>query len=323
MTKRNETLDIVRSLCAIYIIAIFHLNGYFDDCYQFSGNLEILSKMITVIALSGFTYISGFCLSKYSFINIRDVTAFYTKRLSRFYLLYLLAALSLYMIKYVIGKGWFYDNTQFVLTLVGLSSFYDPIPHTLWYFGMIMFFYMVTPLLNYRESILSRVAIFGAIFLLLFLYDSFFYVDNTMFLYFPVYFIGLQKPKIFEKINMGGVFISLVILLLIFVAIRKLDFTLWLQYMVILPGLALSLKIGHILSKNTSITKFLSLVSTASMVAYLFHRQVFGVACVLFSGSSSGPISPVVGVLSAIVLFCISYYVQISYNWILKIIKEK
>lgn len=227
------------------------------------------------------------------------------------------------MIKFVIGKSWFINDTQFLLTLIGFSSFYNPIPHTLWYFGMIMFFYMITPLLNYYENIKCRVVVFLTIFLLLFLYDQFFYVDNTLFLYFPVYFFGLQKPNILENVKMGGGILSMVTAFGTYLAIREFDLTQLLQYTLILPGLILILKIGRLLSKNIRIAKFLSLVSTASMVAYLFHRQVFGVACVLFCGSSSGPINPLVGTMSAIVLFCLSYYVQISYNWILKIIKEK
>lgn len=79
MSDRNTTLDIVRALCAIWIIVLYHLNGYYSDAFRFSGGSEIISKMLTIIALSGFTFISGFCLSKYSFKNVKDLTVFIRK----------------------------------------------------------------------------------------------------------------------------------------------------------------------------------------------------------------------------------------------------
>jgi surface polysaccharide O-acyltransferase-like enzyme len=113
MTKRNEVIDIIRAICAIYIIAIFHLNSYYIEEYLFTGNWVVVSKMLTIISLGGFTFISGFCLSKYRFIELRDVRDFYKRRLSRFYFLYFMAAITLFMMKFIIGKGWFQDNTQF------------------------------------------------------------------------------------------------------------------------------------------------------------------------------------------------------------------
>ncbi len=324
---RNKEIDIIRALCAIYIIAIFHLNGYYAEVYQFAGNGEVISKMLTIISLGGFTFISGFCLSKYGFYSISDVWEFYKKRLSRFYVLYFLAALTLYLTKYVIGKGWFYNDTQFLLSLVGLSSFYDPIPHTLWYFGMIMFFYLITPLLCFSENKIVRFGVFLSLMGGLFLYDLYFYVDSTLFLYFPFYFLGLFKPefvfKISKKWSLIWAGLSIILLGALFVAIKTCGLQLPLEWMIIPPGLFLLISLARLLVLSKYITSFLTFVSIASMVAYLFHRHVFGVACMVFSGNSSGPISPIVGLFATIFLFVASYYIQLLYDQILNFFTQK
>lgn len=317
---RNKDIDIMRAFCAIYIISFFHLNGYFKDEYLFAGNWVIISKMMTIISLGGFTFISGFCLSKYSFNNYRDVWIFYKRRLSRFYVLYFLAALTLYLTKFFIEKGWYLNDTQFLLSLVGLSSFYDPIPHTLWYFAMIMFFYFITPLLSFPNKscrFLSFMSLLGG----LVLYNHFFFVDNTLFLYFPFYFLGLLKPDfIFNLSKLMSIFlscISIISLCVLYVAINSYELQLYLEYLVIPPGLILLISVARLFVLNRHVTAFFTFVSVASMVAYLFHRHVFGVACLVYSGDSSGPISPVVGLLASIVLFVSSYYIQVLYNRIL------
>lgn len=327
MKSRNEVIDIMRAICAIYIIAIFHLNGYYSENFQFSGIWEVVSKMLTIISLGGFTFISGYCLSKYSFKSFLDIKTFYKRRLSRFYLLYFLAAVSLFMMKYIIGKGWFEDKTQFLLTLVGLSSFYNPIPHTLWYFGMIMFFYLITPLLNYSDNITHRIIVFFIVLAALVLYDYFFYVDNTLFLYFPFYFLGLlRKESIFKlsvRKNIVLSIVSIICLCVLFILIKSYGLRLGLEYLLIPLGLILLISISRVLVLSKQVTSFFTFVSTASMVAYLFHRHFYGVVCLLFSGNSAGPISPVVGLIASILLFVISYYVQFFYNRIINTISKK
>lgn len=328
MTKRNEVIDIIRAICAIYIIAIFHLNSYYMEEYIFTGNWVVVSKMLTIISLGGFTFISGYCLSKYRFNELRDVRSFYNRRLSRFYFLYFMAAISLFMMKFIIGKGWFFDNTQFFLTLVGFSSFYNPIPHTLWYFGMIMFFYLLTPLLNNSSSSKKqKINFFAFTLIVLGLYDVFFYVDETLYLYYPFYFIGLIRPDIIFKCNLkrslAFSLLSIICLSVLYSFLKSYDFLLLFEYLIIPPGLFLLISISRLLAKNKSITTFFTFVSTASMVAYLFHRHLYGVVCVVCSGNSSGPITPFAGLVGTIVLFVISYFIQVYYNKIINYITIK
>ena len=317
----------MRALSAIYIIAIFHLKGYYTEEYQFAGNGEIISKMLTIISLGCFTFISGFCLSKYSFNSHTDVKVFYKKRLSRFYILYFLAAASLYLTKYVIGKGWFYNDTQFLLSLVGLSSFYNPIPHTLWYFGMIMFFYLITPLLSFSDNKAYRILIFLALLGGGILYDHYFFVDDTMFLYYPFYFLGLLKPEFVFNLSKRKAIVfscvSIIIICALFFGVKQYGLVLPLEYLLIPSGIFLLISMARLIVLGKHITAFFSFISVASMVAYLFHRHVFGVACVIYSGNSSGPISPFIGLLACVVLFISSYYIQILYNRILQYFSDK
>ena len=160
-----------------------------------------------------------------------------------------------------------------------------------------------------------------------FLYDHYFYADSTLFLYFPFYFLGLLRPESVFKISKKWSFIlagiSIILMSAIFVAIKTYGLQLPLEWMIIPPGIFLLISLARLLVSSKYITAFFTFVSFASMVAYLFHRHVFGVACVVFSRNSSGPISPIVGFFATIFLFVMSYYIQLLYNQVLNFFTQK
>lgn len=141
MKERNLQFDVARVLSMMWIVFVWHLSEYLDkdvrNILLFDGAYNV-----TTVALGTFMFISGYFLSKYKFENANDVKQFYLKRLKRFYFLFMLAAITMWI------GGMNPENRTLITTLTGLSSFILPQPRTLWFFSMLMFFYFITPLLQ-------------------------------------------------------------------------------------------------------------------------------------------------------------------------------
>ena len=95
---------------------------------------------------------------------LRGFETFYISRLKRFWIPFFISALSLWIIGAVVGKPWFTSPMNFILSILGLSMFKGPMPSTLWYMVMMVFFYLITPLWlykrNYRTSLIKSVSLF-------------------------------------------------------------------------------------------------------------------------------------------------------------------
>ena len=115
----------------VWIVAYWHLCEYLGiDCNN------AISSTLTHSVLATFTLFSGF------FLGQKAITAheFYKKRLLRFYPLFFLACLLMF-----IGGGGIKSFLQFLMSITGLSVFWLPQPPTLWYMAMLMVFYVITP----------------------------------------------------------------------------------------------------------------------------------------------------------------------------------
>lgn len=140
---RDVKFDIARCLCMIYVIAIFHLTQYLGDGQEYYLNNTKLGSCFVTSALGVFSLISGYFIGlKYSFMNIKEVRSFYKKRLVRFYPLFFISAIALWIIDFnSLGKT--------ICALTGIACFV-PVelrPNTLWYISMLMVFYLITPTL--------------------------------------------------------------------------------------------------------------------------------------------------------------------------------
>ena len=90
--------DFIRGLCMLYIVGVWHLNNYLGADMQFKGDVFVYIKNAV---LATFTFISGYMLRKYKFSSWHDVLVFYKKRVLRFYPLFLLSALSLFIMRWM------------------------------------------------------------------------------------------------------------------------------------------------------------------------------------------------------------------------------
>ena len=177
---RNGVFDVARALCVLYIVAFWHLLNYFPSIKLNGMSLQVCSS-ITIVVLGTFTFMSGFFLKKYVIETLDDVKLFYWKRFKRFYIPYLVCLTVLFL------GGWFESGKQFVLSLIGLSTYIGSSPNTVWYFSMLMSFYALTPILLYLKK-RNHFYFYALTFGLICLYVLFSRING---MYFPFYLLGI------------------------------------------------------------------------------------------------------------------------------------
>ena len=144
MKKRVMFLDASRAFCMLWIVGIWHV----VNLDRFKPGIEV----ITIGVLALFTFISGYFLGG-RLESCKEILCFYKKRLKRFYPLFVLSCITLYVL-HLIDNSIVYINSflQLLLSITGLAGFTSMMPLTIWYFCMIMFFYLVTPFITSRRK---------------------------------------------------------------------------------------------------------------------------------------------------------------------------
>lgn len=133
--------DFIRGLCMLYIVGFYHLNNYLHPDLWFSGIMSEIVESMTTAVLATFTFISGYMLRRYEVRSWDDVKGFYRKRLLRFYPLFILSAVGLYILRYT-------DLQQLILGISGFALFTEAPIKTLWYISILMLLYAVTPIIR-------------------------------------------------------------------------------------------------------------------------------------------------------------------------------
>ena len=283
MTKhRDLSFDIARALSALWVVGVWHL-----FCYDKSmAYANWTTQQITDVFLSVFMFISGYMLGKYRFGNWSDVIAFYKKRFWRFYILYVVASITLYLGGALIGNQMYASTEQFVLSFLGLNVLFPPHLGTLWFISMIMFFYLITPLLSYQwKSRLVNYIAALVIYLFFFVWRELTgYVESYVFLMFPMYALGLLLPREITnkaKANRAIVVVGLVLFVALFQVVKILSdyelLSLFLKLICLLGGVIFVLGISELLVRVSFTRKAFEWVAYSSLCAYLFHRQVYSV----------------------------------------------
>lgn len=199
--KRILDLDMARALCAIYIVCFLHLQGYSVSHQWFSDQTMFYIERITTIALGCFTFISGLFLGKKNIHNVDDIINFYKKRLSRFYLMFLVAITSIYALSLVGHFFWFPSFKHFLVAIVGLSCFTFN-PATFWFIEMLILFYLVTPFVLVIPSKFKQILLMIGIYVFFLVCYYFHHLDYRLLLYFPLYALGMKTPIYYiEKIR--------------------------------------------------------------------------------------------------------------------------
>ena len=177
-------LDIVRALCIVWIVVVWHGNDYLPIYYHWSS--VVVPGIVTQVVLLLFTLLSGMLLSKYIFSTKDDVWNFYNRRFGRFYILFIIAVILFYLCG-------FYTFKTSIKCIIGISMFVGQAPFTLWYISMLMVFYILTPILRYKFKmtwlrIITPILIFVGIVMLRVIHVT---TDNNLIRFFISYELGL------------------------------------------------------------------------------------------------------------------------------------
>lgn len=323
MNNRDYTLDVARALCALEIIAFWHMMDYLPESQALSGISLKAAEYLTNTALAGFTFISGYCLSKYKITNIKDAFLFYKKRLTRFYPLFFLSAVSLLFAGYAFHHPWFVSISQFVTTILGVNMFFPPVAMTLWYFSMIITFYILTPfVLFYSSSKIRQISLSISILILFVIINQFHNVNENLFLYYPFYILGLLNPQsavnwIYNKKILLALISLIVFSVLSVFTVEVPAGGVW-TYCAVVIGFVMLLSLSKIIPDNPITRKAFFFISYSSMVAYLFHRQIYYVLIHVI-GDANQELNILTALfISVPIIFIVGYFVQKLYDMLVK-----
>ena len=280
MNKANERipyLDVARSIAVLWIVGYWHLRVYCGKDYSpylsFPGD-----GWITNVVLGLFMFISGMLISKYTFDHFKaDCISFYKKRLTRFYLLYAISIILLY----IMGYNSLFGRFSLLTSLSMTSTFLPPQPRTLWFFSMIASFYVFTPFIlkkTPRSLLYSFIIIYGGSTLLMFFSPR--GIDPRFFWCFPMYYAGLcigRKKYILNKLTCNhycGLLYLTVSALQIFLITKYPDRFSNLENITLPFGILLILYVSRLLS-HPQVIKATSIIAYSSMSTYLFHREIY------------------------------------------------
>ncbi len=317
--KRDITFDIARSLCILWIVGVWHLKDYV--CLDgVSENTMRAGDVITTAALGAFTFMSGYFLKRYKMRTVSDVLLFYRKRLLRFWVLYFAASASIYMASIAGGSPWFASPMSFVLSLLGLSVFFPPLPSTFWYISMLMFFYLLTPLLLVPRKRAGKMILYMTVEAVLAILWLAGVTEDQCMVFFPMYALGmLISDRDVDRVKAGRwwVFICVPVLLILSLLVSHKHLALLCWQVLALPLLVV---LSDLLARNRIARAAGRKVSYASMNMYLFHRHVFLFSVLVLNIGSLHNIRDAVMPLWLAVLVVVpvitvfSYFLQKAYD---------
>ena len=135
--ERIKSFDFCKGICMLWIVGIWHLfSGYFN--IPIRDNSLCLS--ITYGCLSTFIFISGYLAGRKDLKNKSEMKQYYVKKLISYCPLYFASIITLIPFK------WFSSYKMVILTVLGLSVLFPPMPGTIWYATILLLFYFITPL---------------------------------------------------------------------------------------------------------------------------------------------------------------------------------
>ena len=190
---REYRFDVVRVVCMTYIVTYVHLYGYIYPQGHMTS-FQPASIALAHACLGLFTFVSGYLLGrKYCFgqQGESDVRTFYKKRILRIIPLFVLASIALWLIG---GNG-----TRATLnSLLCISPFVNPKPMTLYYIPVILWCYLLTPLVS-RHGLKRRVGYSMSVMALLIaarvLFPS---IDNRFVFNVLFFFTGIVSASCFD-----------------------------------------------------------------------------------------------------------------------------
>lgn len=287
--KRDTVFDIVRTICVLEIVAFWHLTDYAETGSAFLDFKKTSGVVLTASVLAVFTFMSGYFLKKYNIGSIKDACAFYRKRLLRFFPLFFLSSLSLYVASSFVGDPWYPSIGNFIVSLLGFSSFTAFQPSTVWYLSMLMLFYWITPVVLSAKGTGNRFAVAALIYAAISAISFCTEVDWRLMVQMPFYLLGLclpnQRVEYFKDHLMPG-FVCLTVFCILVArpALLPCRAAYVITGLLLLAGLVSACSV---LNRSGIIRKASGILAYSSMSMYLFHRH-FYLAAVFIACAGTG-----------------------------------
>ena len=329
---REYRFDIARVICMTYIVTYVHLYEYIYPHDQTATYFYVCVAMAHA-CLGVFTFVSGYLLGKkYCFGqqgNV-DVWKFYEKRLLRVIPLFIVASILLWLVD-------FNDADATLNGLLCISPFVNPKPRTTYYIPIILWCYLVTPLVS-RHGLKWRVwtclSLMGLLVAARCVFPS---IDPRMVFNVFFYFVGIVTAACFDwKLNtsygpavktIAGLALALLITAAILFSLKS---TFW-QLVIGATGMLVILFVCDDMSKllfdtrdtqngdmKAFAARIISLVSYASMACYMFHRFFYWLAPKIWYPSvASVKWIYMVGIVFSVIVV-ISYAIQKLYDSLAK-----
>lgn len=286
-SSRDLTFDIVRTICILEIVGFWHLQDYRNPVL-YTRYIDFYGGVLTQGVLATFTLMSSIFLGRSSVHSIYEVGRFWVKRLKRFFPLFFLSSILLYVASSIVGECWYTGFNNFVLSLVGLTNFLPPQPATMWYMSMLIFLYFITPIVISVNNRYIRFFLALTLFVIVIIIGEISYVDSRLLLYMPLYLIGLVLPKGFWAFIKKNLLCLIVSATVTIIDILKGEWLLDSNHYIILISMPLFLiSISSYFEHNKIIATVCSKISYSSMNIYLFHRHFFLLFVFLFGFSET------------------------------------
>lgn len=316
MGKQNRIFgfDIARSFSMFYIVGILHLSGY--TTLSISKNDSCVSLIWSTLGV--FTFLSAYLLGKrYDFSGKKSILNFYKKRIFRFYPLFFISSILLLIINFnTFNETW--------KGLLGISPFWIPQQHTLWYIATLIFLYIITPLLcNKRFSFMTKIAISILLLIIVCIIQLVWHsVDPRFFYYYTVYVCGLfcalyASTTVQKILSSRKSLICLLIWILILISLSFYHNRLIMMgngYFGAFVVLNFSVVIGLYAKESKRFVQAINFLSFGSMCAYLFHREIYWLFLKIYSPENDWGIVAYLFFIALPIVFIVSYWIQKLYD---------
>ncbi|PWR72767.1 acyltransferase family protein [Methanospirillum lacunae] len=354
MNNRIISIDFLRTLAICFIVITHCGGGYIIN----NGGIKLFSPYFASFGLGLFIFISGYILfTTTNLIKTKaQIIKFYKKRIIRIFPLYWIFGISLFFFVYATLMPIF-APTRIDYNISNLFNFYNLIINalglqiilspalakpifTLYFVGLILFFYLLYPLIIYFSKklpsfIIVTISIFVSCLMIRILFHL---IDDYFFNYFFIFVCGIATNfiNLFENQKWRKY-------LLIIPTIFGFGLILNVRMDQILPlfqGQYLSISIVSTISLNIivisfclislwfaesfigeispNLNKLFLFISTSSFVVYLIHRPFFTIWYGIFYFLGFNPLfQDIIMIIFIIpITFVIGYYIQkIEENW--------
>jgi len=326
---REYRFDVARVVCMTYIVAFMHLYAY---VYPEGRNTYFIPACTAFVdsCLGLFTFISGYLLGrKYLFgkQGNTDVWTFYRKRVLRIIPLFVIASIALWLIG-------FNDLRATVNGLLCISPVVSPAPRTLWYIPVILWCYLITPLVARRGikwRMYSSLCLFAMLIVARLLVGS---VDSRLVFNMFFYLVGVNLSVCNDwKINSTYSVVAKVLVILLFALLIHVGlYYSYMYFTVVVMGIG-GVGVFAILFICEGISKLIfdgqndqkgrfkalacqivSIVSYASMASYMIHRFFYWAAEKIWNPSDTSVKWLFMAGLVFPVIIAFSYMIQKLYD---------